>query len=36
VCLVPGVGLVVDGTAAHKTVLAIAELPVDAHPLAVR
>jgi hypothetical protein len=33
--LVPGVGLVVDGTAAGKTVRAITDLPVDAHPLAV-
>jgi hypothetical protein len=30
--LAPGVGVVIDGVAARKTIAAIAALPVDAHP----
>jgi hypothetical protein len=33
--LAPGVGDVIDGVAARKTVAAIASLPVDTHPVAV-
>jgi hypothetical protein len=32
--LAPGVGVVIDGVAARKTVAAIAVLPLDAHPIA--